>query len=149
MSAKKEAVLDAANIEDGVEQQFSGQAVNSSVFYTSTTGKGFQGRIASLLPAGEENAMRSSDIRAALGIKTTRQLQAEIEYERLHGALILSTCRNHGGYYLPSEGEAGRQEVTAFVRTVDAKAVHAPRSLRTFRQALKITGGQLELEELR
>lgn len=96
---------------DGMEKQFSGRAVNSSDCNSITAVRGFQGRIASLLPAGEENAMRSADIRAALGIKTTRQLQVEIEFEHLHGALILSTWRNHGGYYLPGEGEVGQLEL--------------------------------------
>ena len=133
---------------DGMEKQFSGQAVNSSDFNSSTAGRGFQGRIASLLPAGEENAMRSAEIRAALGIKTTRHLQAEIEYERLHGALILSTCRNHGGYYLPGEGETGQREIADFVRTVSARAHSSLRILRAFRKAMKIPGGQIKLEEM-
>ena len=46
--------------------------------------------------------MCSKDLMSVLGLANTRQLREAINFERMHGALILSTVRNRGGYFLPS-----------------------------------------------
>lgn len=50
---------------------------------------------------GESDAVKAAEIREGLHIKP-RDLFHIIENERIHGALILSTKRNGGGYFLPS-----------------------------------------------
>lgn len=93
------------------------------------------------LPQGEDNAIKAKDLARQCGFKSARDLQHAIALEREAGALILSTCRHGGGYYRPSDGVAGRQEVAAFMRTLRARAI----TIRAAREALERLDGQIEL----
>ena len=102
--------------------------------------------VASALLHGEENALSTKELLAACGLRSPRELRAVIAREREEGALILSTCRHRGGYFLPAEGEAGRKEIAAFVATLDARSINTQRALKTARRALALLDGQLTLE---
>ena len=115
-------------------------------FTTSVTRK--QGLIESLLLQGEENAISSGDLVNLTGVKSTRELQLIISQEREAGALILSTCRGGGGYFLPSDGEMGKREIAAFVATLRARALNTLRALKTAREALESLEGQVALDDL-
>lgn len=115
-------------------------------FTTSVPGK--QGLIESLLLQGEQNAVSSSDLVHLTGVKSTRELQLIISQEREAGALILSTCRGGGGYFLPSDGEIGKREIAAFVATLRARALNTLRALKTAREALESLDGQVALDDL-
>lgn len=117
-----------------------------SNFTTSVTRK--QGLIESLLLQGEENAIPSGDLVNLTGVKSTRELQLIISQERESGALILSTCRGGGGYFLPSDGEVGKREIAAFVATLRARALNTLRALKTAREALESLEGQVSLDDL-
>lgn len=115
-------------------------------FTTSVTRK--QGLIESLLLQGEENAISSSDLVNLTGVKSVRELQLIIAQEREAGALILSSCRGGGGYFLPSDGEVGKREIAAFVATLRARALNTLRALKTAREALESLEGQVALDDL-
>lgn len=115
-------------------------------FTTSVTRK--QGLIESLLLQGEENAISSSDLVNLSGVKSVRELQLIIAQEREAGALILSSCRGGGGYFLPSDGEVGKREIAAFVATLRARALNTLRALKTAREALESLEGQVALDDL-
>lgn len=115
-------------------------------FTTSVTRK--QGLVESLLLQGETNAIPSGDLVNLTGVKSTRELQLIISQEREAGALILSTCRGGGGYFLPSDGEAGKREIAAFVATLRARALNTLRALKTAREALESLEGQVALDDL-
>ena len=102
--------------------------------------------VAPALLHGEENALSPKELIALCGIRSTRERRIVIAREREEGALILSTCRHRGGYFLPSEGEAGRKEIAAFVATLDARSINTQRALKTARRALALLDGQLTLE---
>ena len=105
-----------------------------------------QGKIASLLSHGEQNAITSADLMKLAGLHSPRALRAGIEKERAAGALILSTVRGHGGYYLPStDPTQGREEIEAFIRTVHARAVNSQKTLKAARRALRECAGQMEV----
>lgn len=105
------------------------------------------GFIESILPRGEANAIPTAQLVALAGLRSQRDLRLAIERERRGGALILSTVRGHGGYYLPSEDPTkARAELSAFIRTVNARAVNSQRILRAARQALRVCDGQEVLE---
>ena len=53
------------------------------------------------------------------------------------GAVILSTCRNGGGYYLPAEGDTGRREIEEYIRTLKSRALNTLRAIRSARAALR------------
>lgn len=106
-----------------------------------------QGFVASLLPQGEANALSSRKLVQLTGFRSVRDLQNEIAREREAGALILSTCRNGGGYFLPADGEAGQCEISAFVATLQARAINTMRALKTAREALQSLDGQVSLSD--
>jgi len=92
-------------------------------------------RIADILPKGEENAIKSAELARMAGVPTTRQLQQLVAEEREAGALILSTLK--GGYFLPDDGEKGRMELAAYVRTLRARALNTLKVLKPANKALK------------
>lgn len=101
-----------------------------------------QGRVESLLNHGAGNAIPTAELIELAGFKTSRQLQAQVEMERLDGALILSTSKRGGGYYLPADGPEGRQEINDFIRTLNARAINTLRTLKAARRALTQLDGQ-------
>lgn len=115
-------------------EKLTGAKIQSSQF--STDSRRPQGPIEALLSPGEENAILTKDLIELSGLGTARELRSQIERERLAGALILSTVRNGGGYYLPSEGERGQDELRAFIRTVRSRALNSLRILRAAKSAL-------------
>ena len=102
--------------------------------------------VADFLLQGEANAISTKLLVEMTGARSARQLRNIIERERLNGTLILSTVRNGGGYFLPSEGAEGKAEINAFVRTVHARAVNSLAILKSARQALQEIDGQQSLE---
>lgn len=107
-----------------------------------------QGFVESLLLQGEENALPSGELVRLTRFKSVRELQNEIAREREAGALILSTCRGGGGYFLPAPGEAGQREIGAFVATLRARALNTLRVLKAAREALESLDGQVALDDL-
>ena len=94
------------------------------------------GMIYSLLLEGAENAVTAKELAKMAGLPNVRQLQEEIARERDAGAVILSTCRNGGGYYLPAEGDTGRREIEEYIRTLKSRALNTLRAIRSARAAL-------------
>lgn len=107
-----------------------------------------QGLVESLLLQGEKNALPSGELVRLTGFRSIRELQSQIANERGAGALILSTCRGGGGYFLPSNGEAGQREISAFVATLRARAINTLRVLKAAREALEGLDGQVSLDNL-
>ena len=105
-----------------------------------------QGKIERLLLHGEQNATKSSVLMELAGLHSPRALRSQIEKERAAGALILSTVRGHGGYFLPSaDPTQGREEIEAFIRTVSTRAVNSQKTLKAARRALRECVGQVEV----
>lgn len=107
-----------------------------------------QGFVESLLLQGEGNALPSGELVRLTGFRSVRELQNEIAREREAGALILSTCRGGGGYFLPGPSEAGQREISAFVATLRARAINTLRVLKAAREALEGLDGQVSLDDL-
>ncbi len=105
-----------------------------------------QVKVVPLLGHGEENAMSTAQLVKRLGLRDSRKLRALVEAERAEGALILSTVRGGGGYFLPSSDPSqARGEIAGFVRTVKARALNSLKALRAARRALRECSGQLEI----
>lgn len=122
----------------------AGASVSSDVDSNIISGQK-QGRIEALLPHGERNAVKVQILVELTGARSVRWLQREIEKERANGALILSTTRGTGGYFLPAYGSEGRQEINAFIRILTARASNTFRTLRAAKRALKELDGQQEI----
>ena len=89
--------------------------------------------IVEFLKKGKQKAIPSKQLAKMVGCKNVRDLRALVSQERRQGAVILSTSRNGGGYYLPANAE----EVQEFIRTLDARARHTFLALRSARKYLK------------
>ena len=85
---------------------------------------------------GERNAVPSRELLKWTGLKTNRDLQMVIAKERAEGKLILSTCRNGGGYFAPSDGALGVSEIRSFIATLNNRAVNTQKALTAARKAL-------------
>jgi len=85
------------------------------------------------LPAGKENAISAQDLCTYLGFNNVRELQHEIARERKAGAVILSTCQEGGGYFLPCND----REVRQFIRTLENRAKNTFAALRSARGFLR------------
>lgn len=68
---------------------------------------------------GKKNAIASQKLANLAGCKSVRELQEVIALERAKGAVILSTCQNGGGYFLPT---GDKQEVIEFIHTLQRRA---------------------------
>lgn len=112
------------------------ERVQSQRLFESGIG-GIERMIIEFLKKGKQNAIPSKQLAKMAGCGSVRDLRALVSQERQQGAVILSTSRNGGGYYLPADAE----EVREFVRTLDARARHTFLALRSARKYLR------ELEE--
>ncbi len=86
---------------------------------------------------GRENAVPSKALAKSLGFRSVRDLQKRIEFERAHGAVILSDPCG-GGYYLSGDP----CELRRFVRTLNARAKNTIRAAESAQRALNNLTGQ-------
>ena len=98
-------------------------------------------KITDYLPTGKENAIPSKTLAEILGFDTVRELQKAIARERQAGAVILSTCTEGGGYFLP----ANETEIREFIRTLSNRAKNTRRSMESALDALDGMTGQMRL----
>lgn len=75
--------------------------------------------IQEFLLEGKKNAISSQKLANLTNCKSVRELQQIIAEERARGIVILSTCQNGGGYFLPC---GDRNEVMEFIRTLQNRA---------------------------
>ena len=108
------------------------ERVQSQRLFESGIG-GIERMIIEFLKRGKQKAIPSKQLAKMVGCKNVRDLRALVSQERQQGAVILSTSRNGGGYYLP----ANTEEVQEFIRTLDARARHTFLALRSARKYLK------------
>ena len=146
MTAKEKAVHGADTPRRQETATFDRATAFQNNFTTPQLRK--QGFVESLLLQGEENALPSSELVRLTRFKSVRELQNEIAREREAGALILSTCRNGGGYFLPSPGDAGKHEIAAFVATLRGRALNTLRVLKAAREALESLDGQVSIDDV-
>lgn len=85
-----------------------------------------------VLPIGRENAIGSQELVDRLHFESVRNMQLEIARERKAGAVILSTCRHGGGYFLPDD----QQEIKQFIRTLENRAKNTLAALESARELL-------------
>lgn len=89
--------------------------------------------VADILPHGKENVVSAEALCNRLGFESIRELQKEIARERTAGAVILSTCQEDGGYFLPGNV----QEVKDFIKTLENRGRNTLRALESARKLLR------------
>lgn len=101
--------------------------------------------LAEFLRHGEANAIATAELVRLTGCSSARELQSLIADERARGEIILSTSRAGGGYFLPADGAAGRQELARFCATMRARALNTLAAMRPARRALRELDGQISI----
>lgn len=90
---------------------------------------------------GKEQAIRTKDLAMALGFKSVRDLQKQIELERAAGAVIISD--SHGaGYYLSDDPV----ELRRFTQTLNARAANTLKAAESAQRALDAATGQQHID---
>lgn len=90
--------------------------------------------IEKFLLEGKQNATKSQKLADLVGCKSIRELQEIIASERAAGAVILSTCRRGGGYFLPT---GNRREVAEYIRTLKSRAKNTLLAIESAEEYLK------------
>ena len=112
--------------------------------FTTISSSRQPGRIESLLSHGSENAVVATELIKLTGHSTIRALQHDIAGERNSGSLILSSS---AGYFLPSSGDRGQHEITAFLRTCRSRALNTLRMMRPAKKAVAVIDGQFTIDD--
>ena len=86
---------------------------------------------------GKAGAIASKPLAEALGFRSVRELQKQIERERSAGAVILSDPCG-GGYYLSNDPA----ELLRFTRTLNARARNTIKAAQSAQMALDAVTGQ-------
>ncbi len=152
MDKNEKAALDAGTPRAAAEQNPHGQSVTfvpHAVYHRAparATGNR-EGLISKLLPVGAEAAISTEELVQATGL-FIRKLRAVVAAERSSGALILSSRGKGGGYYLPSPGAQGQQEIIEFIRTNEKQARSMFAVLRAARAALNEIDGQQRIKQI-
>lgn len=97
-------------------------------------------RVRDSLHYGKSNAIPSKVLAKSLGFRSVRDLQKRIEFERAHGAVILSDACG-AGYYISNDPA----ELERFTRTLSARARNTIRAAESAQRALNNLTGQESL----
>lgn len=100
-----------------------------------------QYRVRDSLCYGKGNAIPSKQLAELLGFRSVRDLQKRIEFERAHGAVILSDPCG-AGYYLSDDPA----ELDRFTRTLNARARNTIRAAESAQRALDEVTGQTRID---
>ena len=98
-----------------------------------------------ILPIGEENAVSGSEICRVLGV-TPRERRAIAARDLNEGLLVLYTTEKPGGYFKPSPGEKGRQEISRFRARELSRLRSIGKKVKVASDALKECEGQTQLD---
>ena len=95
-----------------------------------------------ILPRGKKRAMPANELARRLRFKSVRALQSDIANSRAEGQIICSSSK--GGYYIPES----REEIQAFINTMESRAKGILLSLRSARAALAEVERQLSQPDI-
>lgn len=124
MISRKEKAAPVLQHQDGSGEQTQLPGVRFSAPYYNRDSNRFQ--VGAMLMRGMENAIPARELVHLLGLRNSRELRRRVEYERKHGALILSLPTV--GYWLPDEGEKGKREAKLFFSSMTARATNTTKA---------------------
>ena len=102
-------------------------------------------KIYDIVPQGEENAIPAAEVCRILGV-TPRERRAIAARELNEGLLVLYTTEKTGGYFRPSDGEKGRQEISRFRARELSRLRSIGKKVKVASDALKECEGQTQLD---
>ena len=101
-------------------------------------------KIYDIVPQGEENAIPAAEVCRILGV-TPRERRAIAARELNEGLLVLYSTQKPGGYFRPSDGEKGRQEIQRFRARELARLRSFGKKVKIADDILKQCAGQPQL----
>lgn len=102
-------------------------------------------KIYDIVPQGEENAIPAAEVCRILGV-TPRERRAIAARELNEGLLVLYTTEKPGGYFKPSPGEKGRQEIQRFRARELARLRSFGKKIKVADDILRQCTGQTQLD---
>lgn len=102
-------------------------------------------KIFDVLPQGEENAIPGREIDRRIGT-TPRDRREQAARELEQGYMVLYTSNAPGGYFRPSDGEKGRNEIKRFREREAARARSISKKVKAADAVLKQCDGQTALD---
>lgn len=102
-------------------------------------------KIYDIVPQGEENAIPAAEVCRILGV-TPRERRAIAARELNEGLLVLYTTEKPGGYFKPSPGEKGRQEIQRFRARELARLRSFGKKVKVADDILKQCAGQTTID---
>ncbi len=106
------------------------------------------GAVAALLRRGERNALPTREVAAALGVPV-RTVRRMVAAERRSGALILSSRKNGGGLFLPSDDATqAAGEISRFICVMTSQCAAQFEVLAAARRALLVLPDQAKIGEV-
>ena len=102
-------------------------------------------KIYDIVPQGEENAIPAAEVCRILGV-TPRERRAIAARELNEGLLVLYTTEKPGGYFKPSPGDKGRQEISRFRARELSRLRSIGKKVKVVSDALKECEGQTQLD---
>ena len=102
-------------------------------------------KIYDIVPQGEETAIPAAEVCRILGV-TPRERRAIAARELNEGLLVLYTTEKPGGYFKPSPGEKGRQEIQRFRARELARLRSFGKKVKVADDILKQCAGQTQLD---
>ena len=102
-------------------------------------------KIYDIVPQGEENAIPAAEVCRILGV-TPRERRAIAARELNEGLLVLYSTQKPGGYFRPSDGEKGRQEIQRFRARELARLRSFGKKVKIADDILKQCAGQTQLD---
>ena len=144
MAYNKKTADDAANIVSGHGQgaQAGGPIRPCCQFITAQ--EKAQG-VSAVLLKGAENAIRGADLVKIVGYRSDRRLRKLVAKEQRSGSPSLSSPSV--GYFLPSEGNRGREEAARFVSRMERMGGRRLGGLNAVQAILGQPEGQIRLED--
>lgn len=138
MTGNKKSAFDVATTESGEGKMLT----IDNYDFTRNQAKN-QGIVGKHLKKGAENAIQGKELAQLIGCRSTRRLQSLVSKERQDGFLILSS---ENGYFLPSDGVKGREEISRFIATYRSMALNTLKVLKTAKRALTVSYGQMDIK---
>ena len=146
MNENKKAADDVEAIGSGTGDLMQEREESAHPDFIIGPGDG-QGPISRLLMRGAENALTKQEIMRIAGITSIRQFRQMVESERKRGELILTTRGYGAGYFLPDDGEKGRDEIQRHIASYTAQAISMLRTAERERMALCVLPGQVPISD--
>lgn len=142
MGTIKKPLSSVAALKSGEGEEEQGEALLQGDFITERKRSQEECLLEKYLRQGADQAIKADVLADLIGVNK-RQIGIIVSKARENDAIILSSG---DGYFLPSEGEKGREEAKHFINSVSKRAANTFAALQSAKRFLSIVPGQQIIE---